>query len=91
MIISLNSIHVLEIKTSKVFNSVFATQTILSCFFFFFVINDLNFLISVVIELIFVPTEELKISIWIPTKEAKVGIETHPITTGAKINVFNMI
>ena len=42
-------IIVLEIKTSILFNLVFASGTILSCFFFFFSIIALHFLTTAVI------------------------------------------
>ena len=35
---------------------------------------------------IFIVTVELEISTGIPTKEAKVEMETHPVTVEAKIN-----
>ena len=50
----------------------------LSCFFFFFLIIDLYFLIPAVIAQIFSPITELVTLILIPTKEAKAEIETHP-------------
>ena len=46
---------------------------ILSCFFYFLVI-DLYFLIAAVIAQIFNPTVELVIPVEIPTKEAKAEI-----------------
>ena len=61
------------------FNLDFANNTIFSCFFFFFLIIDLYFLIPVVITQIFNPFAELVIPIGIPTKEAKVEMETHPV------------
>ena len=54
------SIKALEIKTSIVFNLVFANNTMLSCFFFFFLI-DLCFLIPAVIKVIFIAIAELAI------------------------------
>ena len=57
----------LEINNSMLFNLVFANNTILSCFFFFFPINDLYFLIPAVIAQIFSPTAEIVIPIGIPT------------------------
>ena len=66
------------------FNLDFASNTILSCFFFFFLIIDLYFLIPTVIAQIFNPIEELVIPIGIPTKEAKAEIETHPVIVQAK-------
>ena len=59
-----------------IFNFDFGNNTILSCFFFFSVIIDLYFLIAAVITKIFYPTAELAIPIGIPTKEAKVQMET---------------
>ena len=66
-----------------VFNLDFANNTILSCFFFFFLIIDLYFLILATITQIFNPTAELGISIGIPIKEVKEEIEIHPIFVGA--------
>ena len=66
------------------FNLDFASNTILSCFFFFFLIIDLYFLISTVIAQIFNPIEELVIPIGIPTKEAKAEVKTHPVIVQAK-------
>ena len=67
----------------------FADSTILSCFFFFFLIIDLcidlYFLILAVITHIFNPIEELIFPIGIPTKEAKAEIETHTVIVEAKI------
>ena len=60
----LKSIKVVEIKTSMPFNLVFAKNTILPCFFFFFII-DLNSLIPTVIAQIFIPIVELVILIGI--------------------------
>ena len=65
------SIKALEIKTSAVFNLDFASDNILSCFVFFFLIIDLYFLIPAVITQIFNPIAELVIPIGIPTKETK--------------------
>ena len=61
------------------FNLDFATSTILSCFFFFFLIIDLYFLIAALIAQIFNPIAELGILIGILIKETKVEIETHPV------------
>ena len=57
----------------------FANSTILSCFFIFFLIIDLYFLIPAVLTQIFNPVAEVVIPIEISTKEAKVVIETHPV------------
>ena len=73
-----------KIKTSMLFNLNFAHNTILSCFFFFLII-DLYFSIPAVIAQIFNPIAELVIPIGIPTKEAKAEMETHPVIVEAKI------
>ena len=57
---------------------------LITCLFLFFLIIDLYFLIPAVIAKNFNPTAELVIPIGIPTKEAKVKIETHPVTAEAK-------
>ena len=71
--------------TSMLFNLDFANNTILSCFFFLFLIVDLYFLIPVVIAQIFNSSAELVIRIGIPIKEAKAKAEIHPVITEAKI------
>ena len=78
-------IKALEIKTSMLFNLDFANNTILSCFFFFFLIIDLYFLIPEVIAQIFNQIAELLILLGILTKEQKVEMETHPVIVEAKI------
>ena len=75
----------MEIKTSIVFNLDFPSNTILSCFFFFLII-DLYFLIHAVIADIFVPTAELVIPKGIATNEANTEIEMQPVTVEAKIS-----
>ena len=61
------------------FNLGFAND-ILSCFFFFFLIIDLYFLIPKVITKIVNPIAELEIPIGILTNKAKTEMETHPLT-----------
>ena len=61
------------------FNIDFASNTILSCFFLFFLIIDLNFLITAVIAQVFKPIAELVIPIGTPTKESKVEMITYPV------------
>ena len=51
-----------------------------------FLINDLYFLITAVIEQIFILTAELTIPVGIPTKETKGEMETHPVSFDAKIS-----
>ena len=79
------SIKALEIKTSLLFNSDFGNNTILSCFFFYFWIIDLFFLIPAITVQIFNHVAGLVNPIGIPSKEAKAEIETHPIIVEAKI------
>ena len=65
------SIKAIEINTSMLFNLEFANNTILSCFFFFFLITDLYIVISEAVAQIFNPIAELVIPIRIPIKEPK--------------------
>ena len=67
------------------FNLDFASNTVLSCFFFFSLIIDLYFLIPAAIAKIFNPVAELVILIGILSKEAKAEIEIHPVIAEAKI------
>ena len=73
------------------FNFHFADNTISSCFFLFFLIIDLYFLIVAVITQIFYSAAELVIPIGIPTKEAKAEIETHPVIAETETRKFNII
>ena len=75
----MNQFKALDIKTSIIFHFGFPNNTILSCFFLFFVIIDLYFLILAVIAQIFNPISELVIPIGIPMKEAKAETETDPV------------
>ena len=63
------SIKALEIKISIVFNLVFAENAISSCFFIFFLIIDLYFLITPVIVQTFNPVAELAIPTGTPTSK----------------------
>ena len=67
------------------FNSKFANNTVLSRFLSSFLIIDWYFLIPAVIAQIFNPITKLVIPKRIPTKEAKAGMETHPVIVEAKI------
>ena len=69
-----------------VLNLVLTSNTTLSCFFFFFLIIDLYFLISAVITLIFIVAAELSIRTGIPTEEAKAEMETHQVIIEVKIS-----
>ena len=83
-------IKALEIKTSVIFNLDFTNNIIFSCFFFFFWIIDLYFLIPAVIAQIFNSIEELVIPIGIPVQEAKAEMETHSVIIEAKIKKFSI-
>ena len=61
--------------TYTLFNLVLANDTILSCFFFFFLIIELKFLIHAVITQIYNPIAEHVIPTGIPTKETKAEIK----------------
>ena len=67
------------------FNLGFADNTILSCFFFFFLIIDSYFLIPAAIAQISNPIAELLIHIGIPRNEAKAEIEIDPEILEGKI------
>ena len=67
------------------FNFYFANETILSYFFFFFLILDLHFLIPVILGQIFNPIAELVIPIGIPIKNSKAEMEAHPVTVEIRI------
>ena len=64
---------------SVLFNLHFATNTILSYFFFSFFIFSLQFLIPAVVAQIFNPIAKIVILIGIPTKEAKAEMEINPV------------
>ena len=68
----------------------FANNRILSCFFFFFLIIDLYFLIPAVIAQIFNPIAELVIPIGIPTTEAKAEMKTHPVIVEITISKWSI-
>ena len=63
----------------------FASNTILSCFFFVFLIIELYLLIPAVTAKFFNPIAELVIPTRIPSKETKAEIEIHPVIVEAKI------
>ena len=67
------------------FNLDFTNYTVWSCFFFFFLIIDLECLIPAAIAQIFNRITELVIPIGIPSKEANAEIEIHPVIVEAKI------
>ena len=67
------------------FNLDFVDNATLSCFFFFFLIIDLYFLIPEVIAQIFNQIAELLILLGILTKEQKVEMEAHLVIVEAKI------
>ena len=59
-----------------VFNLFFPNNTILSCFFFFFLVIDLYFLVPAVIVQIFDPTAGLVVSAGTHSNEANAEIQT---------------
>ena len=67
------------------FNSDFASNTVLSCIIFFFLIIDLYFLIPAAIAQIFNPIAEPVIPTRIPWKEVKSEIAIHPGISEAKM------
>ena len=64
---------------------VFANNAFLSCFFLFFLIIDLYFLILAIIAQRFSPIIELIIPLEISIKEAKGEMEMHTVTEKAKL------
>ena len=72
------------------FNLDFASNTILPCFLFFFLIIGLYFLISAVIAQIFNPIAEVVIPIGIRTTEAKTEMEAHPVITEIIISKWSI-
>ena len=81
----MNQLKKLNSKISILFNLDFANNTILSCFFFFFLIIGLYILISVAIAQIYNTIAELVIPTGTPTKEAKAEIEIHSVLKETKI------
>ena len=77
-------IEALEIKTSMLFNVDFASNTFLSSFFFFYLIIYLYSFVPAATVKIFNPIAELLIPIGTLIKEAKPGMETHPVFVEAK-------
>ena len=67
------------------FNLVFANNTIFSCFFFFFLIIDLSFLMAASIAQMFNSIAEPVLPIGKPSNEAKAEIEIHAVIVEAKI------
>ena len=68
------------------FNLDFADSTIVSCFFFFFLVIDLHFLIPAVIAQISNSIAELVIPIGVPIKEEKAEMETNPVSVEIAIS-----
>ena len=71
------------------FNLDFANNTVLSYFFFSFLIIDLWFLIPAAIAQIFNQIKELQIPIGIPHKEPKAEIKIYPVIVEAKIRKYS--
>ena len=62
----------------------------LSCFFFFFWIIGLYFLIPAVFTQIFHPTAELIMPIGIQAQGAKTENETYPVTAETKLSKYSI-
>ena len=71
------------------FNLDFANNTVLSYFFFSFLIIDLCFLIPAAIAQIFNQIKELQIPTGIPHKEPKAEIKIYPVIVEAKIRKYS--
>ena len=80
----------LEMKTFMLFNLDFANNTTLSCFFIFFLVIDLYYLITTAIAQIFNPIAELIIPKGIPSKEAKAELETYPEIVEVKVRKYSV-
>ena len=63
----------------------FHNNAMLPCFFFFFLVIDVYFLILAAIEQIFNPITELVIPVRIPSKEVKADIDIQPVIVEAKV------
>ena len=72
------------------FNLDFADNTILLCFFFFYLIIDLYFLILAAIAQIFNQNPELAIPNGMPIKEVKADIEIHPVVLKATVRKYSI-
>ena len=73
----MTNIKALEIKTSMRFKLDFASNAILSCFFYFFIIVHLYFLFTAVNAQIFNTVAEVVIPFGKPIKEANAEVETN--------------
>ena len=71
------------------FHLVFANITILSRFFLFFLIIDLQFLIYAVVAQISNPTAEFVILAGTLSTEGNAEIETHLLTAKTKTKIFS--
>ena len=80
----------LEMKTFMLFNLDFANNTTLSCFFIFFLVIDLYYLITTAIAQIFNPIAELIIPKGIPSKEAKAELEIYPEIVEVKVRKYSV-
>ena len=77
--LNFESIKVLEINASTLFDLDFANNIILSCFFFFCLIINFYFLTRAVIAQIFNSIPEFVIPVGTSIKEAKSEMVTHPV------------
>ena len=73
-------------KTSIALNLGFPSNTILSCFFLFFLMIDFHFLNPAVASQFFNPTTELRLPTGISTNETNAQNDTQLVTTEVKIS-----
>ena len=78
------SIKAFEIKSPILFDLNFASNSILSSFFLFFLTIDSYFLLPTVIAQIFNLIPGIVIPIGIPIKETKEEMERHPVSAEPK-------
>ena len=83
------SIKALEVKKLDGVQ-LFVTNSILSCFFFFFLTTGLYFLIPEIIKEISIAIAELAIPTGIPTNEARAEVKTYPVTSETRISRFSV-
>ena len=79
-------IKAFQFRTSIVSDFVFPSNTVLSCFFFSFLIINLYFLIPAVVTQIFIPTAEHVMPAETQTNYANAEIETQPVAVETNIS-----
>ena len=81
------SIKALEVKKLDGVQ-LFVTNSILSCFFFFFLTKGLYLFIPAIIKEISIAIAELAILTGIPTNKARAEVKTYPVTSETRISRF---